>query len=128
MTCTSYEDDSSIRDDCELLRRIPIKFGLHVIWDDNQNRSRPFSASFKDHSNGTPMSVVLKDELEFAERKPEEVLADHENLSLAAVTASIARENQQHVARDPSQMNRLMDWSLEKRKKPARIWPNQLNG
>ena len=46
------------------------------------------------------MSMVLRDELEIAGRSPAEVLNGHEDFALAMVTAGIARESQQHVARD----------------------------
>lgn len=101
MNHTDLEDDPTIRDECDLLRRIPVKPDVNIIWDDNQKRWRPSSASFKDHPNGTPMSIVLRDELENADRNPDEVLIGHDDFALAAITAGIARENQQCIARDP---------------------------
>lgn len=95
------KDDPSIRDECELLRRVPIKPNLNVVWDSNQGRWRPSSASFKDHPNGTPMSIVLKDELDNAGREPSEILIGLENFAVATITASFARKNQQRVAREP---------------------------
>ncbi len=100
MNHMGLEDDPSIRDECELLRRIPIKLNVNVIWDDNLKRWRLSSASFKDHRNGTPMSIVPRDDLEQAGRKPEEVLFGHDNFALAAITAENAREYKQKVARD----------------------------
>ena len=47
------------------------------------------------------MSIVLQDELENSGRKPDEVLIGHDDFALASVTAGVARENQQCVARDP---------------------------
>ena len=101
MRHTDLEDDPSIRDDCELLRGIPIKLEINIIWDDNQKRWRPSSVSFKDRRNGTPKSIVLRDDLGKAGRSPAEVLTGHKDFALATVTAGIARESQQHVARDP---------------------------
>ena len=118
---TDLEDDPSIRDDCELLRRIPIKLEINIIWDDNQKRWRPSSASFKDHRNGTPMSIVLKDELEKAGRSPAEVLTGHEDFALAMVTAGIARESQQHVARDPLPDEPAHGLVIGEKKKASRI-------
>lgn len=101
MSYADLEDDPSIRNECELLRRVPCKLNVNLVWDDNENRWRPTSASFGDHPNGTPMSVVLGDELEAAGRDASEVLVGHDNFALAAITASIARDCQQRVARDP---------------------------
>ena len=98
---TDLEDDLTIRDECELLRRIPVKPGINIIWDANQGRWRPSSASFRDHPDGSPMSIVLGDGLKEASRDPAEVLIGHSNFALAAITAGTARESQQHVVRDP---------------------------
>lgn len=95
------EDDPSIRNECELLRRVPLEINVNIIWDDNEKRWRPTSASFRDHPNGTPMSVVLGDELKAAGRNAAEVLIGHSDFVLAAITAGVARSNQQQVARDP---------------------------
>lgn len=101
MDHTDLEDDLTIRDECELLRRIPVKPDINIIWDANQRRWRPTSASFRDHPNGSPMSIALGDELKKADRNPAEVLIGHENFALAAITAGTARENQQRIVRDP---------------------------
>lgn len=93
-------DDPSIRAECKLLRRIPIKQDF-IVWDHNQGRLRPSSASFRDHRNGTSMSIVLGDDLENSGRDPSEVLNNHENFALAAITAGLARETNQAVARQP---------------------------
>ena len=94
-------DDVTIRDDCQLLRRIPTKFKLNIIWDDNIQRWRPSSASFENHPNGTPMSVVLMDDLENSGRSVTEVINDPDEFALAAITAGCARMNNQKVIRDP---------------------------
>ena len=101
MNYDEVEDDVSIRDECQLLRRIPNKPKLNIIWDDNLRRWRPSSASFEDHPNGTPMSVVLMDDLESAGRNVIEVTNNPEEFALAAITAGCARLNNQKVVRDP---------------------------
>ncbi len=97
----SPEDDLTISDECGLLRRIPIKPKLNIVWDSNQGRWRPSSASFKDHPNGTPMSIVLGDELDNTGRTPAEILIGHDDFALASITAGFAREQHQQVAREP---------------------------
>lgn len=94
-------DDPSIRDECKLLRRIPVMQDF-IVWDHNQGRLRPSSASFRDHRNGTSMSIVLGDDLDSSGRDYSEVLRSHENFALAAITAGLARENSQAIARDPT--------------------------
>lgn len=94
-------DDPSIRDECKLLRRIPVMQDF-IVWDHNQGRLRPSSASFRDHRNGTSMSIVLGDDLDSSGRDYSEVLSNHENFALAAITAGLARENNQAVAREPT--------------------------
>lgn len=94
-------DDKTIRNECQLLRRIPMKLNLNIIWDDNIKRWRPSSASFENHPNGTPMSVVLMDELKKAGRSVTEVIGDTDQFALAAITAECARTNNQKVVRDP---------------------------
>ncbi len=120
MSHTDLEDDPTIRDECELLRRVPIKPAVHIIWDDNQKRWRPSSASFQDHPNGTPMSIVLRDELENAGRNLDEVLIGHDDFALAAITAGTARENQQRVARDPLPEEPAHGLVIGKKKKAKR--------
>jgi hypothetical protein len=101
MAHAELDDDPTIQDSCELLRRIPIKPRVNIIWDGNQDRWRPSSASFNDHPNGTLMSIVLRDELEKAGRDPAEVLIGHDGFALAAITAGFVREQQQRVTREP---------------------------
>lgn len=100
MDYSTVEDDASIGNDCNLLRRVKIKPHC-IIWDHNQNRWRPTSASYKDHPNGSPMSIVLQDELERIGLKPEDVLADYKEYGLAAITAGFAREQNQRIAKEP---------------------------
>ena len=93
-----YIDDHTIEDDMPLWRRIP---PMHVIFDENQGCWRPSSAAFDDHPNGTPMSVILGQEVMNARRTPESVLEGHERLGLTSFTAGLARTNNQGVMRKP---------------------------
>lgn len=101
MTDHQYEDDQTIHDECFLLRRVINKPDFYIIWDDIRSRWRPSSAAFQDHPNGSDMSVVLGCLLDETGRVYEEVLDGHDDFSLVAFTAQIARENGQRVARDP---------------------------
>lgn len=101
MNDVGLEDDPTIPDDCELLRRVPLRRDINIIWDHNLQRWRPSSASFENHHSGTPMSITLRTELEEGGRGPADVLKGHNNFGLAAITAGIAREQNQRVVRDP---------------------------
>lgn len=101
MTAANLGDDQTIRDECELFRRVLIQPDIHVVWDKNLGRWRPTSAAFRDHKNGTPMSVCLGDVLDDLGRTPQSVLQGHEGLALAVISAAVARENNQSVLRDP---------------------------
>ena len=98
-----YQDDETIVDGTSLFRRIPINPPLTVVWDSNRTAWRASSASFDDHPNGSPMSVVLGDTLEELGRPPESVLRGHEGeFGLVAFTARFARQIRQGVAREPT--------------------------
>jgi hypothetical protein len=98
MPAGDYTDDPTIADDAVLWRRIP---PWHVIFDANLGRPRPSKAAFEDHPNGSPMSVVLAEEVARSGRAAADVLRGHEDFALAAITAGLARERNQGVARDP---------------------------
>ena len=98
MASASHVDDPTILDASELWRRISPK---HIIWDDNRGLWRPSSASFTNSRDGSPMSVLLADVLGEMGRGPATVLAGHQDYGLASVTAGLARECLQGVARDP---------------------------
>ena len=100
MDYSTVVDDASIGDDCNLLRRVQIKKHF-IVWDHNQERWRPTSASFRDSRDGSPMSVVLQDDLVRDGRDIREVLVSHEEFGLAAITAGFAREQNQRIAREP---------------------------
>ena len=95
---SDYIDDPTIEDNMLLWRRIPPD---HVIFDANEGRLRPTSAAFADHTNGTPMSVVLGQEVIDDGRTPESVLEGHEGFGLVSFTADLARINRQGIMRKP---------------------------
>lgn len=64
MASHEYTDDPTIGNGEIVLRRIPLQPGTQIIWDNNLGSWRPSSAAFKDHPNGTPMSVSLQKVLE----------------------------------------------------------------
>lgn len=100
----AYEDDPSIADGTLLLRRVLTRPDVSIVWDDNLSRWRPSSVAFEDHRNGTPMSIVLTDTLDAMGRSYESALAGHEDThSLAAISAGLARQCAQKVAREPTQ-------------------------
>lgn len=101
MSDADYEDDKSIRDECELLRRVQVRPDISIVLDENLGRWRPSSAAFRDHRNGSPMSVVLRDDLENENRSLEEILHGHEGFALASITAGFARQCNQKIVRDP---------------------------
>ena len=98
MVNSGYSDDPTITNEAELGRRIP---PLHFIPDLNTGRIRPSTAAFKDHQNGSPMSVLLADVLIGSGRGPLDVLANFDYFALASITAGLARACRQGVARRP---------------------------
>lgn len=93
-----YSDDLTIPDEARLLRRIPPR---HFVKDENSDQVRPSSAAFDNHPNGSPMSVILADILSQTSRGPEAALAGYEGFALASITAGLARECGQGIAREP---------------------------
>jgi hypothetical protein len=93
-----YTDDRSIADVAQLWRRIPPRL---FIFDHNLNCYRPSSAAFDDHPNGSPMSVVLGDDILAAGRIPESALAGCVGFALATFSAGLARSKGQGVVRAP---------------------------
>ena len=92
-----YSDDLTVPNEAQLLRRIP---PWHFIKDEN-GQIRPSSAAFDNHPNGSPMSVILADILAQTGRDPEAALVGHEEFALALITAGLARECGQGIAREP---------------------------
>lgn len=93
-----HVDDLSILEDEELWRRIP---PWHIVEDRNLGRKRISKAAFEDHPDGTPMSVVLGQEVLAADRDAYSVISEHDKFCLASVTAGLARSLKQGVARSP---------------------------
>jgi hypothetical protein len=91
-------DDATIRGSDPLWRRIHPD---QVLFDRNLGGWRPSSAAFGDHPNGTPMSVVLGNEVIGAGRSAAALLDDYTGYSLAGVTAGLARSCDQIVYRAP---------------------------
>jgi len=98
MPSAGYADDPTIPDSSELWRRIAPE---QIVSDENLGGLRPSSAAFDNHPNGSPMSVCLADVLADLGRGPSTVMVGHNDFSLAAITAGLARECNQGVARDP---------------------------
>ena len=94
----ALSDDPSILDSASLWRRIP---PWHFVFDHNLNVLRPSSAAFDDHPNGSPMSVVLGDDLLAAGRPPKSALADCAGFALASLAAGLARSTGQGIMRAP---------------------------
>jgi len=93
-----YADDLTIADEAPLWRRIPPDWW---VFDGNLGRVRPSSQAFSDHANGSPMSVVLGNEVLAEGRSSADVLAGHGGFCLASITAALAREKEQGIRRDP---------------------------
>ena len=88
------EDDSSIRDEVDLFRRIHPDHHLH--WDYNLGCRRVTSGAFDDPE----LSVVLGDTLAELRREPITILDRFEGEFLVRFTAGTARGAQQRVCRD----------------------------
>jgi hypothetical protein len=94
----TYKDDASILDDADLWRRIP---PWHIVDDNNRGGKRISKAAFEDHPDGSPMSVVLGQEVLAAGRDPESIVASYDDFCLASVTAGLARSLKQGIVRKP---------------------------
>lgn len=94
MAGPKYTDDQTIQNDDELWRRVPPWW---LVSDEMLSQPRISSAAFDDSPNGSPMSVVLANE----SRGPESVLEGHKGFALVSITAGLARECSQGVAREP---------------------------
>lgn len=94
----AYVDDPTIEDQDELLRRI---FPCWWVFDKNLGHLRPTSQAFKNHRDGSQMSVYLQKELEEHGLSPESVLTENEGFALASITAGLVRQCEQGVMRRP---------------------------
>ena len=94
-----FPDDAGIRDDGQMLRRIP---PFHIVSDESLGRLRPSSAAFDDDRDGSPMSVYCRDTIELGGGNIERVMAGHDDgYALAGVTAGQFRSRDQTVHSDP---------------------------
>ena len=96
MIHSGYCDDPTILDEDNLWRRIHPRW---LKYDDNLGRVRPTSGAFQDPKDGSPMSVVLEKE----HSNPNAYLRKFIDIdyTLASITAGLARECCQSVAREP---------------------------
>lgn len=92
-------DDVTIANDAALWRRVP---PWHIVPDENRGGHRVSSAAFEDDQDGSPMSVVLGDDVLASDRTAESVLADYSGFALARICAGLARELKQGICRDPT--------------------------
>jgi len=88
-------DDQTIQGNVSLWRRVP-KTPSHCVYDENLNRMRATSAAFKDHPNGSPMSVTID-----VGQDPTTAIKNYPNNGLAAVTTELVRSLGQTVRRSP---------------------------
>jgi hypothetical protein len=94
----SYRDDLTIANDAPLWRRIP---PWHFVFDENDGKWRPSSAAFEDHPDGSPMSVVLGQQVLDEGRTAESVLEGYDGVALAGFDAGLARKCLQGIMRKP---------------------------
>ena len=92
------EDDSTIRDDDRLLRRIP---PWHLVRDDNTKSHRISSAAFDDPPDSSSMSVSIESTLVCNGLGAEHALRNHEDFGLVALSVALVREHGQGVVRRP---------------------------
>ena len=95
---SSYVDDPTTGDDAPLWRRVPPR---HFVFDDNLGIWRPSSAAFEDHPDGSPMSVVLGQEVLAEGRTTDSVLDGYDEFGLVSFPAELARVAGQGIMRRP---------------------------
>jgi hypothetical protein len=98
MSSAEYIDDPSIKDEDKLWRRIPPR---HVFKDENLQKTRPSSAAFEDHPNGSPMSVFVERLVREADSSEMEVMLGHEEYALVAITAGFCRKLNLKISLEP---------------------------
>ena len=81
-------DDKTVLDSDPLWRRIPPH---HFVRDDNVGGYRASSAAFMNHPDGSPMSVVLGNEVLAAGRLPVSIIAGLSGFGLVSFSAQVAR-------------------------------------
>lgn len=95
MTNRQFQDDPTIQDGVRLFHRVH----LNYIVPGQDGKARISSGLFK---KKTELSIVIESVLLEAGRTPKDCLQDYPFCKLVALTASICRQNQQAVARDPT--------------------------
>lgn len=100
MTADEEEtDDVSIRDHCRLFRRIT----RAQLKPAPNGGYRPISGAFNNSSGpGGTMSVSLEDTLADNGLGPDDLVAALNDTYVAAITAELAREEQQRLRRSPT--------------------------
>lgn len=96
MIHSEYSDDLTILNEDNLWRRIHPKWWNY---DENLGKVRLTSEAFQDPKHGSPMSVLLAKE----QSNPQAYLEKFKGIdyTLASITAGLAREYCQGVAREP---------------------------
>ena len=95
MTNRHFIDDPTISDSARLFHRVH----LNYIVPGQGGEARVSSGLFK---KKTELSIVIEPVLAQAGRQPDECLSSYPLCKLVALTASVCRQNQQAVARDPT--------------------------
>lgn len=93
-----FPDDPGVRDETDLLRRIP---PMHFYYDQTLKRYRPSSAAFEDDSDGDPMSVYRKDVITSEQSTVKRVMVGHEGFGIVALEAGRFRSEQQTIFPNP---------------------------
>ncbi|MCY3820356.1 MAG: hypothetical protein OXH52_13495 [Gammaproteobacteria bacterium] len=94
----SSEDDATVSDDDELLRRVPPNM---ISRKEGQGTLEVSSAAFTNPSDGSGMSVVIRSALIAGGGCIEEVLAGYEGFGLVSIQVASVREQNQMVVRKP---------------------------
>lgn len=98
-----YKDDPSIPDQSDLYRRV---HPSQAVFDEKIGEHRPSSAAFKDHPNGSPMSVNLLCVMQDLNVDPVSyTLSDFPNYYLAIIECGFTRSLNQAIAHEPLQDN-----------------------
>jgi hypothetical protein len=89
-----FIDDPTIENHAKLWRRVHPK---QIIYDENRRALRVSTAAFTDPS----MSVLLADTVLNSGRDAHDILIGRTGFALTSISAGLARECKQGVARDP---------------------------
>ncbi len=93
------DDDPTIPDRERLLRRVPPNL---MIWNENTAAWEASTGAFSNSSDGSGMSVSLSGGLRAEGLSDEEALRGYEGFGLVAITAGLARAQDQGVIRNPT--------------------------